>query len=68
MRWAEHVARIGRADVYTGFWWRKLGEREHLEDLSVDRRIMLRWIFRKCGVGAWTGSSCLRIGIGSGHL
>jgi hypothetical protein len=29
---------------------------------------MLRWIFRKWGVGMWTGSSWLRIGTGSGHL
>ena len=30
--------------------------------------IILRWIFRKCDVGAWTGSSSLRIGTGGGHL
>jgi len=54
--------------VYTGFWWGKLGEREHLDDPGIDRRIMLRWIFRKWGVRAWTGSSWLRIGTGSGHL
>jgi hypothetical protein len=21
MRWASHVARTGREEVYTGFWW-----------------------------------------------
>jgi hypothetical protein len=26
--------------------------------------IILRWIFRKWGVGVWTGSSWLRIGTG----
>jgi hypothetical protein len=36
-----------RGEVYTGFWWRNLMERSHLEDLGVDRRIILRWIFRK---------------------
>ena len=30
--------------------------------------IILRWIFSKWDVGVWTGSSCLRIGIGGGHL
>jgi hypothetical protein len=24
MRWAGHVARMGRGEVYTGFWWGKL--------------------------------------------
>jgi len=35
---------------------------------GVDGRIILRWIFGKCGVGVWTRSSCLRIGTGGGHL
>jgi hypothetical protein len=29
---------------------------------ALDVRIILRWIFRKWDVGAWTGSSRLRIG------
>jgi len=40
MRWAEHVGRMGKRELYTGFWWGKLREREHLEDPGVDRRIM----------------------------
>ena len=36
----------GREDVYTGFWWGNLRERDHLEDPGVDR-IILGWIFRK---------------------
>jgi hypothetical protein len=35
----------------------------NLEDPSVDGRIILRWIFRKWGVGVWTGLIWLRIGI-----
>ena len=42
--------------------------RSHLEDPSVDGRIMLRWIFRKWNVGIWTGLIWLRIGRGVGHL
>jgi len=43
-------------------------ERDHLGDPGLDGRIILRWIFRKWGVGVWTGWSWLRIGTGSGHL
>jgi len=38
------------------------------EDQCVDMRTILRWIFREWWVGAWTGSSWLRIGTGGGHL
>jgi len=38
------------------------------EDPGVDGRIILRWIFRKWGVGVWTGSNWLRIGTDGGHL
>jgi len=36
-------------------------ERDHLEDPGVDRRITLKWNFRKCDVGVWNGSICFRI-------
>jgi hypothetical protein len=29
------------------FWWANLRERDHWGDPGVDRRIILRWIFRK---------------------
>jgi len=45
-----------------------LNERDHSGVPGVDGRIILRWIFRKWGVGAWTGSSWLRIGRGGGQL
>ena len=38
-------------EEYTGFWWGKLRERDHLEDPDVDGRIILRWTFRKWDVG-----------------
>jgi hypothetical protein len=37
--------------VYSGFLWFNLSERDHLEDPGVDGRIVLRWIFKKWGVG-----------------
>ena len=33
--------------MYTGFWWGNLRERDNLEGLGIDGRIILRWIFRK---------------------
>jgi len=46
----------------------KLRERDHLEHPGVAWRIILRWIFRKWSVRAWTGSLWLRTGTGGGHL
>ena len=57
-----------RAEVYTGVWQGKLRDRDHLEDLCVDGRIILRRIFRKWDVGVWTGLTWLRIGPGGGYL
>jgi len=57
-----------RGEAYSGFCWGNLRERDHLEDPGVDGRIILRWLFKKWDVGAWTGSSRLRIGRGGGHL
>ena len=45
------------------------GPRRRWEDnINFDYWIILRWTFRKWDVGAWTGSSWLRIGTGGGHL
>jgi hypothetical protein len=58
----------GRGEVYTGFWCGNLRERDHLGDSSANGKIILRWIFRKWDIGAWTGTIWLRIGTGDGHL
>jgi hypothetical protein len=62
MRWAGHIARMGDGTVlYKDF----VGEPERKRPVGrpgVDGRIILRWIISKLGVGAWAGSSWLRIG------
>jgi hypothetical protein len=57
--------------VYTGFWWRNLRERDNLKDqYVVDKRIILRWIFRKWDVGSmdWIDLAEDRDRTGGGHL
>jgi len=58
----------GRGELYTGFWWGNLRERDLLEVPGVDGKIILRWILRKWDVGVWIGWSWLRVGAGVGHL
>jgi len=45
-----HVWETG--EVHTGFWWEggDLRERDCLEDLGIDERIILKWSFKK-----WAG-------------
>jgi len=57
-----------RGEVYTGFWWGNLRERDHLGDPGAYGRLILRWIFRKWDVGVYTGSSRLRIGTVGGDM
>jgi hypothetical protein len=48
-----------------------VGKPEGKRPLGKHRRrrgIILRWTFRKWGVGTWTGTIRLRIGTGGGHL
>jgi hypothetical protein len=54
--------------MYTWCWLGDLRERDYLEEISVDGRIILRWVFKKWNVGTWTGLFWLRIGTGGGLL
>jgi hypothetical protein len=54
---------MGGGEVHTGFWWGNLMERNHLEDLGVDGRIILKHIFRKWD-GVLTGLIWLKTGTG----
>jgi hypothetical protein len=51
MRWPGLVARLGeRKEV----WWGNLRERDQWEGPGVDGSVLLRWIFGKWDVWAWT--------------
>jgi len=59
-----HVARIGTEEEHTGFWWRDLREKDHLEELGVDVKIILKlkWVTKKCDADGWTGLIWVRMG------
>ena len=68
MRWAEHVEHMEeRTGLYRVLVWKSEGKRS----LGRSRR---RWEYNikmdihEVDVVVWTGSSCLRIGTGGGHL
>jgi hypothetical protein len=66
MRLARDVA-WAREEVRKGFWLGKLREKDLLEGLGVDGRIMLKGNFKKWD-GAWSGLVWLRIGTSGGIL
>jgi len=59
---------MGTGEVHIGFWLGDLMEGDHLGDMGVDRRIILKLIFKKWDEEAWTGLLCLRTGTVSGRL
>ena len=41
---------MGKGEVRTEFWWGTLREGDHLEDPSVDEKVIIKWIFEKWDV------------------
>jgi len=70
MRWAGHVARMGKRRGVCRVLVGKPKEKRPFGRPRLRWEDNIRWIFRKCDVGAWTGSSWLNIGTGAsgGHL
>jgi hypothetical protein len=48
--------------------WETLRETDHIKDPGVDGKTIVRWIFRRLDMVAWTRSIRLRIGTGGAHL
>ena len=48
---------MGRAEVYTEFWWGNVRIRDNLGNLGVVGSIILIWIFQELGCGCmdWIG-------------
>jgi hypothetical protein len=68
MRWAEHVARMGRGEMCTGFWWDSQKEKRPLERPRHRWEDGIKMDHREIGWGVWSGFSWLRIGTTGGLL
>jgi hypothetical protein len=53
----------------TGFLIGRPEEKRYiLEDIGVNERVILKWIFKEYDGDAWTGLIWLKIGTDGGHL
>jgi hypothetical protein len=46
--------------LHAGFGRETLKERDHVGEINVDGRIILKWMVMKYGI-AWTGFVCVRM-------
>jgi len=59
---------LGRAELHKEFWWGNLRETDHLNDLSINGRIILIFMLRRMGEGHGLVFVWLKIGTGGGHF
>jgi hypothetical protein len=50
MRWAGHLAGMGRRDMHRGFWWECQKEGDYQEDVNGGRGILKWFLERQDGV------------------
>ena len=55
IRWAGHVARMEERRGAYRVWVGRPDAKDHLEGLSINVRIILKWIFKKWDGKAWSG-------------
>jgi hypothetical protein len=56
MRWAGHVARMGRRGIHIGYWRESQKERGHCKDQAVGGWAILKYILERQDGMVWTGS------------
>jgi hypothetical protein len=59
---------LGRREIRTEFGLGNLKERDRLEDLGVDARIIVKRVFKKQDGSTWTGLMLFRIGTNGAML
>ena len=52
--WTGHAARMTE-EVHAGFRWGNLKEKDYLEDLGIDARLLLKLNFKSLVGRTWTG-------------
>jgi hypothetical protein len=47
MRWAGHVARMGRKEMHIGYWWESWSEGDYWEDQNIGGWTILKSILER---------------------
>jgi hypothetical protein len=59
---------MGERGMELGSQWGNLNERDHVKDLRVESKIILKWILRKYDDRAWSEFISLKTEISVGFL